>query len=168
MGGKQFSLEQVEHRIIRPQYRDPRVHFALNCAALGCPVLLRGAYQGEALDSLLAAQTRRFAADPRQVRLVPVAGVLHLSRILEWYWEHLTRWFSTPSTAAPALVDYLPRYLPQDQTAPLRRHPEVKLVFEECDWSLNQQALNRKKDCGPFPRPPWSPARVPDRARPDH
>lgn len=142
VGGEHLTLDQLESQIIRPEYRDPRIHFALNCAALGCPALLNRAYTGEALDSLLDARARRFAADPRQVQLDLPAGKLHLSQILNWYGEDFIRWFPTtaPGPAAPTLIDYLLLYLPQDQAARWRQYPGLAVVFTEYDWTLNDRS----------------------------
>jgi hypothetical protein len=141
LGGQALTLDQLENQIIRPAYRDPRIHFALNCAAQSCPALLNRAYSGEKLDSLLDAQTRRFAADPRQVQLDLGAGVLHLSQILNWYGDDFIRWFPAASQgpAPPTLVDYLLRYLPEDQAAQWRQHPGLKVVFSDYHWTLNDQ-----------------------------
>lgn len=140
VGGQALTLDQLENQIIRPQYRDPRVHFALNCGAAGCPALLGRAYTGEKLDSLLEAQTRRFAADARQVRFDPQRGTLHLSQILNWYGEDFLRGFPA-APASPTLVDYLLLYLPAAQARQLRERPDVEILFDEYDWALNIQPL---------------------------
>ena len=141
VGGEQLTLDQLESQIIRPQYRDPRIHFALNCGARSCPVLLNRAYCGETLDSLLDLGARRFAADPLQVHLELQEGKLVLSQILNWYGEDFVRWFpTTPSApAAPTLIDYLLLYLPQDQATLLRQHQGLEIVFSEYDWTLNDR-----------------------------
>ncbi|MSR81557.1 MAG: DUF547 domain-containing protein [Candidatus Latescibacteria bacterium] len=141
LGGEQLTLDQLESQIIRPEYRDPRIHFALNCGALGCPALLNRAYTGEALDSLLDSRARHFAADSSQVHLDLQAGKLLLSQVLNWYGEDFTRWFPTTAAAppAPTLVDYLLLYLPQDQAARWRQHPGLEIVFSEYDWTLNDR-----------------------------
>jgi hypothetical protein len=142
-GGRALTLDQLENQIIRPEYRDPRVHFALNCGAAGCPALLGRAYTGESLDSLLEAQARRFAADTLQVRFDPQSGALHLSQILNWYGEDFIRWFPAApgAPASPTLVDYLLRYLPAGTAGQLRRHRDPRIHFIEYDWSLNAQPL---------------------------
>lgn len=142
-GGQALTLDQVENQIIRPQFRDPRVHFALNCGAAGCPALLGRAYEGEKLDSLLDAQARRFAADTRQVRFDPQSDTLHLSQILNWYGEDFLRWFpARPDPPdSPTLLDYLLLYLPADQARQLREHRGVAIRFTEYDWALNAQPL---------------------------
>lgn len=145
LGGQPLTLDQLEGEIIRPQYRDPRVHFALNCAALSCPPLLNRAYTAGTLDSLLDARVRSFAADPRQVRLDRQNDRLHLSKILDWYREDFTHSFSErpAASAQPTLVDYLLPYLPADLAGYLAQHPGIELVFEEYDWTLNQQSPTR-------------------------
>lgn len=145
IGGQPLTLDQLEGEIIRPQYRDPRVHFALNCGALSCPPLLDRAYTAGKLDSLLDARLRSFAADPQQVRLDRQKGRLHLSRIMDWYREDFIRWFPMrpAAPAQPTLVDYLLPYLPADLAGYLAQHPATELVFEEYDWTLNQQSPKR-------------------------
>ncbi|MCC7261063.1 MAG: DUF547 domain-containing protein [Candidatus Latescibacteria bacterium] len=140
LGRENLTLDQLESQIIRPQYRDPRIHFALNCAAASCPALLNRAYTGEKLDSLLEARAQSFAADPRQVRLDLPAGKLHLSKLLAWYQDDFLGWFPAraPRPAQPTLVDYLVLYLPADQARQLAQHPAIEIVFDEYDWTLNQ------------------------------
>ena len=89
--GKTRTLDEIEHELIRGQnettegYNEPRIHFAVNCASIGCPALREEAYVGARLDSQLDAQTKRFLADTSRNRMN--GNTLKLSRIFDWYSE---------------------------------------------------------------------------------
>lgn len=140
-GGDSLSLDEIEHTIIRPRYRDPRIHFAVNCAAVSCPALDSRAYAAADLDEHLERQTRRFALDPAHLKLEN--GRLRLSSIMDWYGADFVEWFprhrlkDPPSD--PTLLDYLLLYLPQEQARTLRSAGEVAIDFVEYDWRLNRQ-----------------------------
>lgn len=81
--GKDLSLNDIEHRILRPIWRDPRVHYALNCASLGCPNLRREPYEAERIDAQLDDQARNYVNHSRGVTVTGNRVVL--SRIYDWY-----------------------------------------------------------------------------------
>ncbi|MGH7856506.1 MAG: DUF547 domain-containing protein, partial [Candidatus Binatia bacterium] len=83
--GETITLDDLEHGILRKQYREPRIHFALVCAARGCPALRREPYVGDRLDAQLDDQGRRFLSEPGKNRFDPAEGVLHLSPIFKWF-----------------------------------------------------------------------------------
>ncbi|MFM9844416.1 MAG: DUF547 domain-containing protein [Dongiaceae bacterium] len=81
--GEPLSLDDIEHRILRPIWRDPRLHYALNCAALGCPDLQPAAFEAAILESQLDAAARAYVNHPRGVRID--GGDLIVSSIYVWY-----------------------------------------------------------------------------------
>ena len=83
IAGKQLSLNDIEHRIIRPIYQDHRIHFAVNCASIGCPDLAIQAFTGEGLEASLQEAAEAFMRHPRAMRLSN--NELVLSSIFEWY-----------------------------------------------------------------------------------
>lgn len=83
LGGEKVSLYRLENGIVRPTFRDPRVHFALNCQSGGCPVLPSRAFPADGLDAFLEAETRTFCTNPEKVRVE--GNVVHASQIFEWY-----------------------------------------------------------------------------------
>jgi hypothetical protein len=87
LAGSTVSLDDIEHRMLRERgvYDDPRVHFAVNCASVGCPMLREEAYVGERLDAQLDQQAQRFMADRTRNRWSARRGRLELSRIFDWY-----------------------------------------------------------------------------------
>ncbi len=82
--GTELSLDDIEHRILRPLMRDPRVHYAVNCASLGCPNLQPRAFSGARLDEMLDQAAREFINHPRAAR-VDDDGKLRVSSIYDWF-----------------------------------------------------------------------------------
>lgn len=126
--GRPFSLDDIEHETLRKRYRDPRVHYAVNCASVGCPMLREEAYEAARLERQLDEQAVRFLSDRSRNRL---AGErLEVSRIFDWFKEDFE-----PREA------YFARHaaLLADDEAGRRRIAQggVQLVFLEYDWTLN-------------------------------
>ena len=140
-GGDSLSLDELENQIIRPLYSDPRVHFALNCGAKGCPELRRGAFSGAHLDAHLDAARERFMHEPRHVSIDLDQSVIYLSSILDWFGADFTGWLrasgASPEGRDLSIIDYLILYLPDDAARYLRAHPQLEIVFVDYDWSLN-------------------------------
>jgi hypothetical protein len=124
--GVTLSLNDIEHGILRPVYADPRIHYAINCASLGCPNLARRAYTGVTLDADLDAAARAFVNAPRGVELVD--GGLRLSSIYKWFAED----FGPDQTA---LLGHLQRYAEPRLAAELAAFSGA--VSYRYDWALN-------------------------------
>ncbi len=133
--GKKVSLDTLEHKIIRKNYAEPRIHFALVCAALGCPSLRGEAYLGDALDAQLDDQTRSFLNTPEKNRLDREKKVLWLSPIFKWYRSD----FEATSNSLNAFVA---PYMDAPDTA--KNLEGFELSFTDYDWALNDQAKGSK------------------------
>jgi hypothetical protein len=121
---KTVSLDWVEHDLLRPEFGDPRVHFAVNCASMSCPPLRNEAYVGARLDRQLDQQTRAFINDPQRTRLE--GDQLYLNKIFKWFAEDFRD-----------RVAFVRRYAEggfKDELAELDR---VDVRFLDYDWSLN-------------------------------
>ena len=130
VAGKDRALDEIEHEIIRPM-GDPRIHFAVNCAARSCPVLAGTAYAENDLDERLDEAVRRFIADPRNYRLERTErGVLHLNKVLDWY--------AGDFGGKEGVVDFLLQYVPPDDAAYIRSHRPIRVEFQRYDWTLNE------------------------------
>lgn len=114
--GQELTLNDIEHRILRPIWRDPRIHYAVNCASMGCPNLAAQAFTSANTEALLDQSARSFINHPRAVAFAN--GRLKLSSIYDWYdsdfgtnqrerLEHL-RQYAEPELAAQ-LADYAGR-----------------------------------------------------------
>ena len=124
--GQALSLNAIEHRILRPLFQEPRVHFALNCASLGCPNLAPRPYDAKTLEAALQAGLEAYLAHPRGLSLE--AGKLTLSSIFDWYRsdfpEHRDAFLAALAAAAP-----------QALRAPLQA-VEGPFAYRY-DWALN-------------------------------
>jgi hypothetical protein len=121
IGGQPASLDQIEHRILRKEFNEPRIHFAINCASVSCPVLRNEAYTASQLENQLTEQARSFLNDP--IRNQIGSEVVKLSKIF--------RWFSGDFTQQGSLLDYLNQY------APVVIAPDADVEYLEYNWSLN-------------------------------
>jgi len=144
VGGDTTSLYALENDLIRPRYGEPRVHFALNCASLGCPRLPRSAFHGADLEERLDEETRRFFAEERNLAIDHAARVVRLSSILDWYESDFTDWYEQqhPGTDA-TLIDYVALYVTPERRAELERARGYEVRFEPYDWALNDQVTAR-------------------------
>lgn len=136
--GRQASLDDVEQGLIRGsgRYDEPRVHFAVNCASIGCPALRNEAYTGARLDAQLDDQARKFLAD-RQRNALTAKG-LELSSIFKWYRGDFEKGWH----GAQSLPDFLGLYaselgLSKAQLGDLKAG-RTPLVFRDYDWTLNR------------------------------
>lgn len=136
LGGK-VSLDDIEHEMLRQRgrYDDPRVHFAVNCASIGCPALREEAFVAERLDAQLDEQAQRFLGDRSRNRFRN--GRLEVSRIFDWFGED----WRLGHRGITSLPMYLARYADQLADAPADRAriraQQAEIGFLDYDWSLN-------------------------------
>lgn len=130
-GGAVVSLDHLEHQIIRADYDEPRIHFALVCAAVSCPPLRSEPYVATKLDEQLDDQARQFLANPDKNRFEPDSNTLWLSPIFEWYEADFTKHAGT-------LQKYVTPFLPEPSQAALEKATGVTVTFNDYDWSLNE------------------------------
>ena len=90
--GQECTLDGIEHEMLRKHgaYDEPRVHFAVNCASIGCPMLREEAYVAERLDAQLEEQAERFLSDRTRNRYSAQTGALEVSKIFDWFKEDWT------------------------------------------------------------------------------
>lgn len=131
--GKTRSLDDIEHKMIRAKgvYDEPRIHFAVNCASIGCPALRPGAYTAARLDSQLADATRRFLSDRTRNRLAD--GRLEVSSVFKWYGEDFDRVgglrvFLASQSKSLGLTNVQRQSL---------RDGSLDIIFLDYDWRLN-------------------------------
>jgi len=127
VAGREYSLNQIEHEQIRPKFREPRIHFALVCAAVSCPPLRREAYTGARLNDQLEDQALRVHHGEGWLRYESGAETIGLTSLYEWYRDDFEQ-------VAGTILDYVARYR-EDLDGGDR--PTVR--FLEYDWSLNDQ-----------------------------
>jgi hypothetical protein len=128
--GKFETLDHIEHDLLRPEYKDPRVHFALNCAAIGCPSLRAEAFQAAKLEDQLDEQGRLFLRDTSRNRLDAGKKTLHLSPIFEWFKVDFT---TKSGTVEKFILPYL-----SDADRTVVEQGGLSIKHTDYDWSLNQ------------------------------
>jgi Protein of unknown function, DUF547 len=131
--GKKISLDHVEHGIIRKDYPDARAHFALVCAARGCPPLREEAFTAARLDAQLDDQGRRFLGDPVKNRVDAAARTVHLSAIFKWFSGDF-------EAASGTVLKFAAPFFPDAARAALGDGGGFKIDYTDYDWSLNDQA----------------------------
>lgn len=133
VGGFDLTLDEIEHTLLRPYFKDPRIHFAVNCASASCAPLPRSAFTGDDLDRQLEERTRLFLRDPRNVRIE--GSNLLLSSYFDWYGNDFTAEGWKPR--ADTVVDFLALYATDDVASRLRSGEPLEIRYLEYDWSLN-------------------------------
>jgi len=137
--GETVSLDDIEHGMLRKRgvYDDPRVHFAVNCASIGCPMLREEAYVPERIDQQLDAQMHRFMGERERNRWNPKTEQLELSRIFDWYAED----FRLGHQGIHSLQGLAARFadaLAEGEVARARiRSTQVLVTYLDYDWRLN-------------------------------
>lgn len=129
--GEYISLNEIENDVLRP-LRDPRIHFALVCAARGCPRLLNRAYTPDQLDSLLDLNAREFFTDRNRFHISRLHRTVKMSPILKWYRED----FGESSQEVVASVF---AYLPTDDQQWLGSHSQWAFEYLGYNWALNDR-----------------------------
>ena len=127
LGKGPVALDTIEHENLRPKYKDPRVHFAVNCASASCPQLRNEAFTGAKLDEQLDEMGRIFMTDKSKNRLK--GDVAELSMIYKWFAED----FKDAGGAAK----FGAQFAEGDFKAALESNPKIEYLTY--DWSLNKQ-----------------------------
>ncbi len=130
--GKSVTLDDVEHEMIRKNFKEPRIHFVLVCGANGCPPLRSEPYQGNLLEKQLENQTKVFLSDPSKNRIDLDNQTLSLSPIFKWYKKD----FMEESGSIQDFVQ--PYFLGGENTHGALS--EFKIKYTKYDWSLNDSS----------------------------
>ncbi|NOY52089.1 MAG: DUF547 domain-containing protein [Deltaproteobacteria bacterium] len=141
--GERLSLNRIEHQILRPLFREPRVHFALVCASLGCPPLPAQPYTGENLEVMLNRQVRIYLDDTDHgLHWDPATRTLSLSQIFSWFGEDFRgyterhRLFRALPAKQRNALNFVWEYLPERIRKSLTAEP-FRIHYMKYDWSLN-------------------------------
>lgn len=123
IGGKVVTLNEIENKLLRAEFHEPRFHFVLVCAALSCPPIINKSYRPETLEEQLQEQTILSLNNPEFVKLE--SNKVFFSRIMEWYYEDFTE-------NGQSLIQFTNNYR-------VVKIPEnLQVDFYTYDWSLNE------------------------------
>jgi hypothetical protein len=137
-GGEFLSLLSVENNKIRKQYKDPRIHFVLNCASESCPVARPGLPIGNDLDELLSLAASDFINEPNNVEIDHDDKVVHLSKIFKWYKDDFVNDVRLGGKPIEnGLLTYVGKYAVGDLADDVAKARDYNITFRDYDWSLN-------------------------------
>lgn len=122
IGGVASSLDEIEHSILRKEFDEPRIHFAINCASVSCPPLLNEAFVVDKLDAQLEKVANAFINDPTRNKISP--NQAQISSIFSWFQGDFTK--------KGSLIDFLNRY------SKVKINPKAKISHLDYDWNLNE------------------------------
>ena len=137
VGGFLLSLDNMEHNVLRPLFKDPRVHFALNCASISCPPLPKRAFTGDEIDEQLDTVTRNTLTDPDYVSVD--GDALLVTRIMDWYGGD----FVNPEYkgSGRSLSEFIAPFATTEVREFVTAHDDnvsVSVKFRDYDWTLNR------------------------------
>ena len=126
INGEIITLDDVEHKILRKKFKDPRIHFAVNCASKSCPPLISEPYQGSTLNQQLDDSTRAFINDPKSNYLKD--NKLYVSKIFDWF----------PEDFDDDIIGFFLQYAEGEFKEELEAQKnKIKIKYLHYDWSLN-------------------------------
>jgi hypothetical protein len=128
-----ISLQTIEDEKIRQGFKDPRIHFAINCAAKSCPPIRTEPYEGAKINDQLDDQVRKFLNGPHGARLAKDGGELavHVTKIMDWFSDDFNKW-------SGGQVAFLKRYVSGDKRKMMdAAGNQIDLKFDDYDWTLN-------------------------------
>ena len=128
VAGRKLTLNQIEHRILRREFKEPRIHFALVCASKGCPKLAEAPFSSESLDKQLDREASKFINDKTKVRLDKSIRTLYISSIFKWFNEDFGD-----------IIKFISKYLPRDDAEFIKK-AKPKIKYLNYDWSLNEKS----------------------------
>lgn len=123
IGGKKYDLNNIEHRILRKEFDDPRIHFAIVCASMSCPLLRNEAYTATELNVQLESAGKAFLNDKTKNSIT--AGKAQLSKYFSWYKGDFTK--------KGTLIEFINKY------SQIKLNENAKIDYLDYNWSLNEQ-----------------------------
>ncbi len=128
IGGTTYTLDHIEHTSIRPVYKDPRVHFAVNCASKSCPPLISVPYQADIIDQQLTQNTVAFVNNSKRNYLHE--ETLYVSKIFKWFGEDFEE----------GVVPFFIKYGHEKMKKKLEsKKGNIRVEYLNYDWSLNDR-----------------------------
>ncbi|HEX6901484.1 MAG TPA: DUF547 domain-containing protein [Thermoanaerobaculia bacterium] len=131
-----MSLNDIENEKIRNGFKDPRIHFAINCAAESCPAIRTEPYVGDRVQQQLEDQTRKFINGPQGVRLEKKGGelVLHVTKVMDWFEGDFYKW---GGGTIPFLLNYVS---PDKRKQMVAAGNQIDVQYDEYSWKLNDNS----------------------------
>jgi hypothetical protein len=142
--GDNYTLNQIEHEILRQKFSEPRIHMALVCAARSCPNLRQEPYEGNKLDFQLETQTRTFLSREKNYFIDRKKKTIYLSSIFKWFGEDFvdiykpTEGFSNLNPSEKAVLYFVSLHVPEEDKRYIK-NASYSVRYTKYDWSLNER-----------------------------
>ena len=143
-GGRAISLDEIEHRILRRDFAEPRIHFAINCGSNGCPAMRPAAFEGSGLRDTLRQATVQFLGSDWNCRIDDAAKKIFISRLFKMYAEDFAGVSGTTEEYRRGVLRFVAEHL----GIALERIESYEVVYNTYDWGLNDS--NRQPHLGPI------------------
>jgi len=131
VANRRLSPDDIEHKILRKKFKDPRIHFAIICASKGCPPLPRVAYTEANVQTRLEEETKSYLNSNRGTRIDRSTNTLYVSKLFDWFSEDFIQ-------KSGSIVAFMRPYLDEEVLSFLDNKP--KISYLKYDWTLNAQA----------------------------
>lgn len=131
-GAQLLSLDEVENAKLREAFHDPRIHFAINCAARSCPPMRTEAFTGANVDTQLDEQARRFFTTGLRFGRKGDTLIIHVTKIADWFADDFEKW-------GGGRTAFIRRYAPPSSQKLIDAAKEIEYDFDDYDWSLNDR-----------------------------
>jgi hypothetical protein len=137
--GKAQNLDGIEHDTLRAPgaFDDPRVHVAVNCASISCPMLGAHAFTADKLDAQLDDLFKRFMSDRSRNRYNPKTRTVEISKVFDWYGKDFEKGFKGFSSVADVAAKYADQLADSPEDRAVLREKRASIAFLEYDWALN-------------------------------
>jgi thiol-disulfide isomerase/thioredoxin len=142
IGGEKMNLYDIENKIIRAQFKDARIHFAINCGSSSCPLLRKDAFDATKLEGQLESASTQFVNDGKNVTVDDAKKQVVMSKIFEWYSDDFIAFTKQRAKTKDAgVVDFALLYAKDPLSAKLKdaKAKSYKVVFLDYDWNVNKQ-----------------------------
>lgn len=131
IAGRQLSLDDIEHQVLRKRFGEPRIHFAIVCASIGCPPLRAEAFVADKIEKQLDDQARQFNRNQQYVRWAADTNTLYISTIYDWFAEDFEK-------AGGNVLQFIVHYAEPDVARQVQSlHSKPNIQYLDYDWSLN-------------------------------
>lgn len=139
VAGKTVSLDFIEHKILRKEFSEPRIHFAIVCASIGCPDLQPFAYRATHIEAQLGTVARKFFTSPKHFKIIPDEEdgryiYIHISKIFQWFGDDF-------GPNKKARVSFFIQYAEGENLGLLKHAETIVIKYLKYDWSLNDNAV---------------------------
>jgi hypothetical protein len=134
--GKKMTLDNIEHDVIRSKYNEARIHFAVNCASIGCPSLMKTPFVADKMDQQLDAAANNFLTNTEKNKIDPANKTIYLSKIFKWYGDDFKEKYKSDLNYIALIISSDPEIQKQ------MMNNKYKVKYLDYDWKLNQIKKN--------------------------